>query len=170
MRPSFNSFFDCHNSIGMKYVTRIRLRLSHLREHKFKYTFQDTQNPICNCGNDVESAIHFFPNCPLYSNEPRRLLNILVKIYHTLWDNTDFSLTQILLFGNTNFNAIVKTKIINLTTDFVLSIKRFDEPLLWIVFFLSTPFNNDSSDSKRILSEMSPGLLNINDYLLAGSH
>ena len=58
--------------------------VSHLREHKLKHSFQDTQNPICNCGNDVESAIHFFPNCPLYSNEPRRLLNILVKIYHTL--------------------------------------------------------------------------------------
>ena len=37
-------------------------------------------------------------------------------------------------------------------------------------FFLSSPFNNDSSDSKRILSVVSPGLLNINDYLLAGSH
>ena len=99
-------------------------------EHKFKHSFQDTLNPICNCGNDVESAIHFFLHCPLYSNERRTLLNSLVNIDHTLLDNTDFSLTQILLFGNTTFNAIVNTKIINLTIDFVLSTKRFDEPLL----------------------------------------
>ena len=130
IRPSSNSFFDCHIPIGIKYITRILLKLSHLREHKFKHSFQDTLNPICNCSNDVESAIHFFLHCPLYSNERRTLLNSLVNIDHTLLDNTDFSLTQILLFGNTTFNAIVNTKIINLTIDFVLSTKRFDEPLL----------------------------------------
>ena len=124
--------------------------LSHLREHKFKHSFQDTLNPICNCGNDVESAIHFFLHCPLYSNERRTLLNSLVNIDHTLLDNTDFSLTQILLFGNTTFNAIENTKIINLTIDFVLSTKRFDEPLLWIVFFfLSSPFKVELSPSQK---------------------
>ena len=41
--------------------TYLRLGLSHLREHKFKHSFQDKLNPICNCGNDVECAIHFFP-------------------------------------------------------------------------------------------------------------
>ena len=28
-----------------------------------------------------------------------------------------------------------------------------------IIFFLSSPFNNDSSDNEKILSEVSPGLL-----------
>ena len=130
IQPSSNSFFHCHNPIGIKYITRIRLGLSHLREHKFKHSFQDTLNPICNCGNDVESAIHFCLHCRLCSNERRTLLNSLVNIDHTLLDNTDFSLTQILLFGITTFNAIVNTKIINLTNEFVLSTKRFDEPLL----------------------------------------
>ena len=130
IRPSSNSFFDCHNPIGIKYITRIRLGLSHLREHKFKHSFQDTLNPICNCGNDVESAIHFFLHCSLYRNERRTLLNSLVNIDHTLLDNTEFSLTQILLFDNTTFNAIENTKIINVTIDFVLSTQRFDESLL----------------------------------------
>ena len=34
--PSSNSFFDYHNPIGIKYITRIQLGLSHLREYKFK--------------------------------------------------------------------------------------------------------------------------------------
>ena len=113
-------FFDCHNPIGIKYITQIRYGLSHLQEHIFKHSFQDTLNPICNCGNDVESAIHFFLT----------LLNSLGNIDHTLLDTTDFSLTQILLLGNTTFNAIENTKIINLKIDFVLSTKRFDGPLL----------------------------------------
>ena len=58
------------------------------------------------------------------------LLNSLVNIDYTLLDNTDFLLTQILLFGNTTFNARENTKIINLTIDFILSTKRFDEPVL----------------------------------------
>ena len=65
-----------------------------------------------------------------------------------------------MLFDNATFNAIEYTKILNLATEFVLSTKRFDDSLLWIVFFfLSSPFNNDSSNNKRILSEVSPGLL-----------
>ena len=58
------------------------------------------------------------------------LLNSLVNIDYTLLDNTNFLLTQILLFGNTTFNARENTKIINLTIDFILSTKRFDEPVL----------------------------------------
>ena len=62
MQPSSNSLFYCHNLIRIKYITRIRLELSHL--HKFKHNFQDTLNPICDCGNDVESAIHFSSTVP----------------------------------------------------------------------------------------------------------
>ena len=126
MRPSSNSFFICHNPIGIKYITRIRPEFSHLREYKLKHSFQDTLNPIRNCGNDVESAIHFFLHCLLHST----LLSILVDIDHTLLVNADFSHAQTLLFGNTTFNAKENTKIINLTIDFVLSTKGFDEPLL----------------------------------------
>ena len=50
-------------------------------------------------------------HCPLYSNELRILLNSFVNIDHTLLDNTDFSLTPILLFGNTTFKAKENTKI-----------------------------------------------------------
>ena len=64
IRPSSNSIFDCHNPIGIKYITRIRLGLSHLREHKFKHSFQYTLNPICNCGNDVEFVIYFSSTVP----------------------------------------------------------------------------------------------------------
>ena len=126
MWPSSNSFFICHNPIGIKYITRIRPEFSHLREHKLKHSFQDTLNPIRNCGNDVESDIHFFLHCLLHST----LLSILVDIDHTLLVNADFSHAQTLLFGNTTFNAKENTKIINLTIDFVLSTKGFDEPLL----------------------------------------
>ena len=45
------------------------------------------------------------------SYELRTLLNSLANIDYTLLDITDFSLTQILLFGNTSFKAKENTKI-----------------------------------------------------------
>ena len=44
IRPSPNSVFECHNLQGIKFLTRLRLGLSHLREHKFKHSFQDSLN------------------------------------------------------------------------------------------------------------------------------
>ena len=129
-RSSSSLFFDWHNRIGIKYITHIRLGLSHLREHKFKRRFNDTINPICNCVNDVESAIHFFLNCLLYSNERRTFLSSLVNIDHKLFGNANCSLTQTLLFDNTTFNVKDKAKIINLTIDYIMSAKISDGPLL----------------------------------------
>ena len=67
IRPISNSFLNCHNLKGIKLVTRLRSGLSHLREHKFKHSFQDSLNPICRCGADVESCVHYLPHCPLFS-------------------------------------------------------------------------------------------------------
>ena len=43
--------------------------LIHLREHKLEHDFQDTLNPLCSCGNDVESTEHFLLHCPQFGNE-----------------------------------------------------------------------------------------------------
>ena len=45
----------CHDPKGVKLLTRLRLDLSHLREHKFKHGFLDSLNPVCSCGQDTET-------------------------------------------------------------------------------------------------------------------
>ena len=49
-------------------VYHFTIPLSHLREHKFKHGFHDTLNPICSCGNDIETSTRFLLHCPHYSN------------------------------------------------------------------------------------------------------
>ena len=56
MRPSQNRVHNYPNPKGIKLLTRLRVGLCHLREHKFKHSFQDTLNPICNCGEDIENT------------------------------------------------------------------------------------------------------------------
>ena len=53
------SFFDTHNPKGIKLITRLRLGLSHLRKHKFKQSFQETINSLCNCGEDIDPPLTF---------------------------------------------------------------------------------------------------------------
>ena len=47
IRPSPNSTFNCYNHKELKLLSRLRLGLNHLREHKFKHGFQDSLNLFC---------------------------------------------------------------------------------------------------------------------------
>ena len=47
LRPSSNSVFAVRDLNGLKLLTRLRLGLSHLREHKFNHNLYDNINPLC---------------------------------------------------------------------------------------------------------------------------
>ena len=129
IRPSPNSVYNCHNPRGICLITRLRLGLSHLREHKFKHGFQDTLNPLCSCGNNVESTEHFLLHCPQFVNQRSTLLSTLGNFKSSLLENTSKVLTQILLFGNKSLSPSDNSKILRATIDFILSTKRFDKQL-----------------------------------------
>ena len=66
IRSKENSFFNCLNPKGVKLIKRLRLGITHLRDHKFKHSFQDCLNPICTCGIEVKTTAHFLLHCPNY--------------------------------------------------------------------------------------------------------
>ena len=76
IQPTLNRTFNCHNPIGIKLITRLRLGLSHLRDHKFKHNFLDCLNPICCCSKDIETTVHYLLHCPIFSDERSFFLNI----------------------------------------------------------------------------------------------
>ena len=90
-RPSRNSIFDIYKPYGIKLLTRLRLGLSHLNEHRFKHCFNNTINPNCICGGDIESITHLF----LYSPE-------CCEARKTLFDNIQ-STDKMLLSQNEPF-------------------------------------------------------------------
>ena len=129
IRPKANSVFNCNSSKGPKFVTRLRLWSSHLREHKFKHSFQYSINPLCFCSLDVESTIHYFLHCPLFTIERRTLLNTVSEIDNKLLDSNESNLIQHLLFGDPSRDTETNTKILNATVNYVFTTKRFDERL-----------------------------------------
>ena len=64
VRPLKSILFTCHNPIGIKYLTRLRLGFSHLRYHKFKHSFLDAVDPLCSCNTAFENTVHYFLHCP----------------------------------------------------------------------------------------------------------
>ena len=130
IRPSPNSVFNCHHPQGLTFLTRLRLGLSHLRQHKFNHNFQDTLNPFCRCGQDIETISHFLLHCPLYLNNRTTFLNNLTSIKSDLLDKSDLTLTNFLLYGDVSLSTETNTAILNSTIDFLLESRRFEEPLL----------------------------------------
>jgi len=128
IRPTPNSVFNCHHPEGLILLTRLRLGFSHLREHKFRHNFQDTINPICYCGQDIETTSHFLLHCPLYVKNRTTFLNKIKMINSELIENSDNVLSNI-LFGFTSLSIENNTFILNSTIEFLLESRRFDKPL-----------------------------------------
>ena len=131
IRPSPNSFYDCHNIMRTKLVTRLCLGLSHLREHKFIYSFQDTLNHLCNCEMDFESSTHFLLQYSSYFNERRTLMSNWNRIKSQISQTSLQLLTNRPLFGNSSYIDKMNTHILNATIDYIRlnkRFKRFDEP------------------------------------------
>ena len=128
MHPSENSPF-CNNSKGARLLTRLRLDLSHLRDHKFKHNFQDTLNPICTCVEDIETSCHDLLHCLLYNNERLALLNVIQGIDNSILELTDSYIVQVLLYRRKFLDISSNTNILNATIYFLLETKKFDERL-----------------------------------------
>ena len=104
IRPSPNSTFNVHNPHGIKLLTRLRVGLSHLREHKFRHNFQDSLDPFCNCGRHIETTIHFFLHCSNYSNQRKTLFEKISNIKCSLLNQNDSVIAETLLFGLNGLN------------------------------------------------------------------
>ena len=49
IRPNQSNIQNIFDPIGLKLITRLRLGLSGLNEHKFCHNFQEFLNPLCSC-------------------------------------------------------------------------------------------------------------------------
>ena len=130
IRPSPNSLFNVSDSLGIKLLTRLRLGLSHLREHKFSHNFQDTINPLCLCSLESESTTHFFLRCQNFTDLRKCLMNKLIKIDSCILTLDEKSLTKLLLYGDDRYDCKINKSIILASINFIHSSKRSDGQLM----------------------------------------
>ena len=100
--------------------TRFRLGLSHLEDHKFKYSFHDSLSPIYNCGIEVETATHYLPTRNLKLFEAISKLSFLI-----FWNNANNFLT----LDNTSLDDVSNTTVLNTIINYIASTKRFENSI-----------------------------------------
>ena len=129
IRPSSNYISNYHSPKGIKLITRLRLGLSHLCEHKFWHNFHDALNPICSCGDDIEITIHYLLHSLIYLDERRTLLDNLQSIGENIHNENDSQISELRLFGVSSDNDASNTCILNATIHYILANNKFDVPL-----------------------------------------
>ena len=109
--PTSKLTYKIHNPIDLKFLTRLRLGLSHLNEHKFKHNFQDFVNPLYKCSLDIESISHFFLHCHHFINIRATLLDDLQSVDRNIASFSDNELVDLLLYVSPDFNFNQNSKI-----------------------------------------------------------
>ena len=124
-----NSIFNIHNPLGIKYLTRLRIGFSHLKEHKFRHNFQDSIDPMCSCSSGVETTTHFFLHCANFYFQRQTLFDRITTIDENILTENEESIINTLLYGKINSENSINKAILNASIEYILSTERFNEPL-----------------------------------------
>ena len=119
---SVQSFSNIHDTNGIKLLSRLRSNFSHLNEHKFRHDFNDRVDPICTCGLEPETTLHYFLRCSLFSTQRLELLNNVFILNPSIINYSNEKLLNVLLYGSGDFNWNLNKDILKATIKFL---KRF---------------------------------------------
>ena len=115
--------------LGIKLLTRFRLDLRHLHEHKIRRCFQNTLNLLRESGKYIESTMYFFLYCTNFLIPRKTLFHKINNIDDTILSQSEKQLTQTLLYGNQNYNSSINRFIRNSTIEYLISTERFKSSL-----------------------------------------
>ena len=94
---SYLMFRKIHNQTGLKLLTRLRIGLSYLNDHKFNHNFRDCINPLCSCSLNVENNVHFFLHCHHLSLKRQTLVSNIKSIDKDIINETDSDLVNVFI-------------------------------------------------------------------------
>ena len=96
IRPFPHSVYNICNPNGLKLLTRLRLALSHLNEHRFNHNFGNCINTLCTCSLEVDSAPRFFMYWHYYDSIRHLMFNELCEVDVNFSNASDEKLVNIL--------------------------------------------------------------------------
>ena len=102
-RPTPKPVYNIHNPNALKLLTRLRLGLSHLNEHKFNHNFKGCVNPLCSCSLEVESVPNFFLHCHYFIDIRKTLFHELQSVNKNILTQSDNEIVELLLYGSSKF-------------------------------------------------------------------
>ena len=125
IRPKGNYFFTIRDNFGIKLLTKIRVTFSDLRDHRYNHNF-NCVNPICSCGLDDETTVHYLLCCPRYDYLRSIYLGKICEIIGsdvTVLPNDHLSC--VLMYGSNVYNDVTNENIIKETIQYIKQSGRF---------------------------------------------
>lgn len=116
---------------GMKYLTRLRIGISHLRAHMFNTQYQDVPNPCCTCDNvSIETTAHYLLHCTNYTKLRSKLFETLRTVISFENPYKEKDIVNLLLYGDPSHTFEVNKRILETTIRYITDTSRFVQPLM----------------------------------------
>ena len=101
IRPVQTNIYNIFDPKGLTFLTRLRLGLSHLNEHRFRENFQGCLNPLCCRSLEIEDTSYYLFHLSHH-------LVALMNSVKSICDNFDSMSVNVkedlLLYGDSPFN------------------------------------------------------------------
>ena len=118
-RPTPKLVYNIHDANGLKLLTRLRLGLSQLNEHKFNHNLKECVNTLCSCSLEVESVSHIFLHCRYFTDITKTLFNELQSVDGNILNQSDNKMAELLLYGSNRFKFQQKCSILKRSIKFI---------------------------------------------------
>ena len=128
-RPVQSNIYRIFDPKGLKFLTRLRLGLSHLNEHKCRHNFQDCLNPLCSCSLEIEDTSHYLLHCQHFSNHRIDLMNSVKSVIINFEFMADNRKQDILLYSDSHKNENKNKIISEASINYLKNLERFSGPL-----------------------------------------
>ena len=129
IRPSPNSLYRVFDPSSSFLLSRLRLGLSHLRDHKFRHNFKDTVNPLCDCSLETEDTSHYLLRCHFFSKQRTDLFDGINTINSDILKKDQSLIVNILMYGDMKLSDEKNTNILTYVIKFIKATKRFEGKL-----------------------------------------
>ena len=129
-RPSVEHIFNIHNPVGLKFLTRLRLCLSHLHCHRFTQKFSNCINPCVHAVRKLNRCSIFFLLCHYFTNNFSTLLDKLAGVDWNILTLSDDEIGEVLPYSSSKYNMNQDCDILNAAINFILKSKSNFSSLL----------------------------------------
>ena len=136
--PTPNPVYNILDPNGLKLLTRLRLRLSQLNQHKFKNNLKECVNPLYFCSLQVESVSYFLLlllllllllHCHYFRDIRKTLFNELQSVDENILNQSDHEMVELLLYFSIKFKFQQNCSILKSSIKFIKS-ERFSGSLI----------------------------------------
>ena len=124
-RPIENSLYSIYGPYGIELLHR--LQFIHLYEHKLKFNFVHTVNPLHSRSLEIESTVHYFLCCHEFVTFCTAHMNELNSTNSKSSTLEPDELVRTILYGDKYFDNDSNLKILTLTTNFIKQTQQFEQ-------------------------------------------